>query len=178
MAQVILGCFKGWRRCLRLLPFARDAARAGVPLADALGSGMGRAGGYSDGRDLAWCQLSQPWRRARAADVGGVGAQYAPAAGWAQSVLYKAACSQSTARRDRGSAWRRRELRDRWILGGANDCDYATIANAVLHRGQWLRHLCPVALPDPGLRHCRQSRQLQESRQFQRRRHRPAEAAR
>jgi len=63
----------------------------GVPLADALGSGMGRAGGYSDGRDIGVVfNYPNPGGAHALPMCGGVGAQYAPAAGWAQSILYKA----------------------------------------------------------------------------------------
>ncbi len=62
----------------------------GVPLADALGSGMGRAGGYSDGRDICVVfNYPNPGGAHALPMCGGVGAQYAPAAGWAQAVLYK-----------------------------------------------------------------------------------------
>jgi 2-oxoisovalerate dehydrogenase E1 component len=62
----------------------------GVPLADALGSGMGRAGGYSDGRDIGVVfNYPNPGGAHALPMCGGVGAQYAPAAGWAQAVTYK-----------------------------------------------------------------------------------------
>jgi len=62
----------------------------GVPLADALGSGMGRAGGYSDGRDIGVVfNFPNPGGCHALPMCGGVGAQYTPAAGWAQAVLYK-----------------------------------------------------------------------------------------
>ena len=63
----------------------------GVPLADALGSGMGRAGGYSDGRDIGAVFNFPNTGGAHALPMcGGVGAQYTPAAGWAQAIVYKA----------------------------------------------------------------------------------------
>src|SRR5215204_5688205 len=63
----------------------------GVPLADALGSGMGRAGGYSDGRDIgAVFNYPNPTGAHALPMCGGVGAQYTPAAGWAQAIAYKA----------------------------------------------------------------------------------------
>ena len=62
----------------------------GVPLADALGSGMGRGGGYSDGRDIGVVfNYPNPDGAHALPMCGGVGAQYAPAAGWAQAVTYK-----------------------------------------------------------------------------------------
>src|SRR5678810_657573 len=63
----------------------------GVPLADALGSGMGRAGGYSDGRDIGVVfNYPNPGTAHALPMCGGVGAQYTPAAGWAQAIDYKA----------------------------------------------------------------------------------------
>ncbi len=62
----------------------------GVELADALGSGMGRAGGYSDGRDIGVVfNYPNPGGAHALPMCGGVGAQYAPAAGWAQAVTYR-----------------------------------------------------------------------------------------
>ena len=63
----------------------------GVPLADALGSGMGRAGGYSGGRDIGVVfNYPNPGGAHALPMSGGVGAQYTPAAGWAQAIKYKA----------------------------------------------------------------------------------------
>jgi 2-oxoisovalerate dehydrogenase E1 component len=62
----------------------------GVPLADALGSGMGLAGGYSDGRDIGVVfNYPNPGGAHALPMCGGVGAQYTPAAGWAQAIDYK-----------------------------------------------------------------------------------------
>ncbi len=62
----------------------------GVPLADALGSGMGLAGGYSDGRDIGVVfNYPNPGRAHALPMSGGVGAQYTPAVGWAQAIAYK-----------------------------------------------------------------------------------------
>jgi 2-oxoisovalerate dehydrogenase E1 component len=62
----------------------------GVPLVDALASGMGRSGGYSNGRDIG-VVFNYPNSNGASAlpMAGGVGAQYTPAAGWAQAVAYK-----------------------------------------------------------------------------------------
>jgi 2-oxoisovalerate dehydrogenase E1 component len=62
----------------------------GVPLADALGSPMGLAGGYSDGRDIG-AVFNFPNKEGVVAlpMAGGVGTQYTPAAGWAQAIEYK-----------------------------------------------------------------------------------------
>ncbi|HEX4801641.1 MAG TPA: thiamine pyrophosphate-dependent dehydrogenase E1 component subunit alpha, partial [Sphingomicrobium sp.] len=62
----------------------------GVPLADALGSGMGLAGGYSNGRDIGVVfNYPNPGGAHALPMCGGVGAQYTPAAGWAQAIAYK-----------------------------------------------------------------------------------------
>jgi len=62
----------------------------GVELSDALGSGMGREGGYSDGRDIGVVfNYPNPGGAHALPMCGGVGAQYAPAAGWAQAVTYR-----------------------------------------------------------------------------------------
>jgi 2-oxoisovalerate dehydrogenase E1 component len=91
MAQVMLGSRLG---------HAQDGAcgyyrsrplllALGVPLADALGSGMGRAGGYSDGRDIgAVFNYPNPNGCPALPMCGGVGAQYTPSAGWAQAITY------------------------------------------------------------------------------------------
>ena len=62
----------------------------GVPLEDALGSNMGRAGGYSDGRDIGVVfNYPNPGRCPALPMCGGVGAQYTPTAGWAQAIEYQ-----------------------------------------------------------------------------------------
>src|SRR5918994_128395 len=91
MAQVLLGlqlkdgdAVCGYYRSRPLL-LALD-----VPLADALGSGMGLAGGYSDGRDIGVVfNYPNPGGAHALPMSGGVGAQYTPAAGWAQAIDYK-----------------------------------------------------------------------------------------
>jgi len=62
----------------------------GVDYVDALGSSMGRAGGYSDGRDIG-VVFNYPNPRGPSAlpMCGGVGAQYTPTAGWAQAIEYR-----------------------------------------------------------------------------------------
>ena len=92
MAQVLLGMQLkdgdgafGYYRSRPLL------LALGVPLADALGSGMGLAGGYSDGRDIGVVfNFPNPGGAHALPMCGGVGAQYTPAAGWAQAIAYKA----------------------------------------------------------------------------------------
>src|SRR5215468_4144033 len=62
----------------------------GVALEDALGSAMGRAGGYSDGRDIGVVFNYPNPRGASALPMcGGVGAQYTPTAGYAQAIEYQ-----------------------------------------------------------------------------------------
>jgi 2-oxoisovalerate dehydrogenase E1 component len=62
----------------------------GVPIADALGSCMARAGGYSDGRDIgAVFNFPNPDGPSALPMCGGVGAQFTPTAGWAQALLYR-----------------------------------------------------------------------------------------
>jgi 2-oxoisovalerate dehydrogenase E1 component len=62
----------------------------GVDIADALGSNMMRAGGYSDGRDIGVVFNYPNASGASALPMcGGVGAQYTPTVGWAQAVEYR-----------------------------------------------------------------------------------------
>ncbi len=62
----------------------------GVPLADALGSAMGRSGGYSDGRDIGVVfNYPNPIGAQALPMCGGVGAQFTPTAGWAQALEYQ-----------------------------------------------------------------------------------------
>jgi 2-oxoisovalerate dehydrogenase E1 component len=52
---------------------------------------MGREGGYSDGRDIGVVfNYPNPGGAHALPMCGGVGAQYTPAAGWAQAIAYKA----------------------------------------------------------------------------------------
>ena len=61
----------------------------GVPLVDALGSNMGKKGGYSDGRDIGVVfNYPNPNGCPALPMCGGVGAQYTPTAGWAQAIDY------------------------------------------------------------------------------------------
>lgn len=91
MAQSILGS---------LLTGAHDGAGAyyrsrplllslGLSIEDALGSPLGRAGGFSDGRDIGVvCNLPNPSGCTVLPMAGDVGSQYTPAAGWAQNIVY------------------------------------------------------------------------------------------
>jgi len=63
----------------------------GLPVEDALGSTMMRAGGMSDGRDIG-VVFNMPRKIGPCVlpVCGGVGAQYTPAVGWAQALRYRA----------------------------------------------------------------------------------------
>jgi TPP-dependent pyruvate/acetoin dehydrogenase alpha subunit len=62
----------------------------GVDVADALGSNMARAGGYSDGRDIGVVfNYPNPSGASALPMCGGVGAQYTPTCGWAQAAEYR-----------------------------------------------------------------------------------------
>lgn len=61
----------------------------GLPIVDALSSPLGRAGGFSDGRDIGVVCNLPGWTGPTVLPMSGdVGSQYTPTAGWAQSVLY------------------------------------------------------------------------------------------
>ncbi|MBY0448340.1 MAG: hypothetical protein K2P95_06580, partial [Hyphomonadaceae bacterium] len=62
----------------------------GVPLTEALGSSMAKAGGYSDGRDIGVVfNYPNPNGPKALPMSGGVGAQFTPTAGWAQALEYR-----------------------------------------------------------------------------------------
>ena len=91
MGQILLGCRLddpadatcGYYRSRPML------LALGVDVADALGSAMGRAGGYSDGRDIGVVfNYPNPNGASALPMCGGVGAQYTPTAGWAQAIEY------------------------------------------------------------------------------------------
>ncbi|HMC55935.1 MAG TPA: transketolase C-terminal domain-containing protein [Gemmatimonadaceae bacterium] len=83
-----------------LLTHRRDGASAyyrsrplllslGLSIDDALGSPLGRAGGFSDGRDIGVvCNMPNDIGPIVLPMAGDVGSQYTPAAGWAQAILY------------------------------------------------------------------------------------------
>src|SRR5438105_5087138 len=91
VAQVILGSLVDQRH---------DAAGAyyrsrpllitlGLSLEDALASPLGRAGGFSDGRDIGVvCNLPNRHGAVVLPMSGDVGGQYTPVAGWAQAIGY------------------------------------------------------------------------------------------
>ncbi len=91
MAQIMLGSRLTDRKdgaCgyYRSRPFLLSL---GVELEDALGSNMGRVGGYSDGRDIGVVfNYPNPEGSPALPMCGGVGAQYTPTAGWAQAIRY------------------------------------------------------------------------------------------
>ncbi|CAN5923132.1 transketolase C-terminal domain-containing protein [soil metagenome] len=62
----------------------------GLAIDDALGSPLGRAGGFSDGRDIGVVCNLPGWKGATVLPMSGdVGSQYTPTAGWAQSAVYR-----------------------------------------------------------------------------------------
>jgi 2-oxoisovalerate dehydrogenase E1 component len=62
----------------------------GLSIEDALGSPLGRAGGFSDGRDIGVVCNMPGWKGATVIPMSGdVGSQYTPTAGWAQSITYR-----------------------------------------------------------------------------------------
>lgn len=91
VAQIILGALVNQRH---------DAAGAyyrsrpmllalGLPFEDAMGSPLGRAGGFSDGRDIGVvCNLPTTDGPIVLPMSGDVGSQYTPSAGWAQAIQY------------------------------------------------------------------------------------------
>ena len=91
MAQIILGSLVNGRRdgagaYYRSRPFL---LALGLTLEDAFGSPLGRAGGFSDGRDIGVvCNLPNRNGPIVLPMSGDVGSQYTPAAGWAQTILY------------------------------------------------------------------------------------------
>ncbi len=93
MAQILLG-LQLTRREDAICGYYRSRPillALGVDPADALGSSMARAGGYSDGRDIgAVFNYPNPNGCSALPMCGGVGAQYTPTAGWAQALEYRA----------------------------------------------------------------------------------------
>ena len=67
----------------------RCCCRSGLTLEDALASPLGRAGGFSDGRDIGVvCNLPSRTGAVVLPMAGDVGGQYTPVAGWAQAIGY------------------------------------------------------------------------------------------
>ncbi|HVV64763.1 MAG TPA: transketolase C-terminal domain-containing protein [Rhizomicrobium sp.] len=93
MAQILLG-LRLTRKNDAICGYYRSRPillALGVDPADALGSSMARAGGYSDGRDIG-AVFNYPNASGCSAlpMCGGVGAQFTPTAGWAQALQYRA----------------------------------------------------------------------------------------
>ncbi|HEX9484235.1 MAG TPA: thiamine pyrophosphate-dependent enzyme, partial [Gemmatimonadaceae bacterium] len=62
----------------------------GLPIADALGSPLGRAGGFSDGRDIGVVCNMPGWNGPTVLPMSGdVGSQFTPTTGWAQAACYR-----------------------------------------------------------------------------------------
>lgn len=91
LGQAILGALvngphDGAGAYYRSRPFLLSA---GLTLEDAFGSPLGRAGGFSDGRDIGVvCNLPSSGGVTALPMAGDVGGQYTPAAGWAQAITY------------------------------------------------------------------------------------------
>jgi hypothetical protein len=168
MAQIILGTqltqktdgVCGYYRSRPLL------LSLGVPLEDALGSNMGRAGGYSDGRDIgvvfnfpnadgpSALPMSGRGRRSIYADRRLGAGDRISSRGAEGPRLRSCHCSR---------AWRRCVGGDQRLLVGPDHRHHPEAADALLHRGQWLWDFGPVILPDPRRRHRPQPRQLQRA---------------
>ena len=142
----------------------RCCSRWASTLADALGSDMGRAGGYSDGRDIGVVfNYPEPERLPGAADVRRRRrAIYADRRLGAGDRLSSRRCSATTPTTSAiavvlgGDA----SVRDQRLLVGADHRHDAEAADAVLHRGQSIRHLGALDLPDAGRRHRREPGEL------------------
>src|SRR5258706_16231620 len=62
----------------------------GLPIADALGSPLGRAGGFSDGRDIGVVCNMPGWNGPTVLPMSGdVGSQFTPTTGWAQAARHR-----------------------------------------------------------------------------------------
>ncbi|MDQ7048422.1 MAG: transketolase C-terminal domain-containing protein [Enterobacterales bacterium] len=93
LAQILLGCLMthphdGATGYYRSRPFVLSL---GLDIEDAVAAPMAKSGGYSDGRDIGVvCNYPNVERKGAMLlpMCGGVGAQYTPIAGWAQSIIY------------------------------------------------------------------------------------------
>jgi 2-oxoisovalerate dehydrogenase E1 component len=93
LAQIILGTLMthphdGATGYYRSRPFVLSL---GLDIVDAVASPMAKSGGYSDGRDIGVvCNYPNVARKGAMLMpmCGGVGAQYTPISGWAQSIVY------------------------------------------------------------------------------------------
>ena len=74
------------------------ALTAGLTVQEALAAGLARGGGPSEGRDTGLGFFLAPRRGVTILPMSGdVGAQYSPAAGWAQAIRYRTEVLQETA---------------------------------------------------------------------------------
>ena len=91
MAQAILGAFlthphDGIGAYYRSRPLLLSL---GLGIDDGFSSPLGRAGGFSDGRDIGVvCNFPNPGGPTVLPMAGDVGSQYTPVAGWAQAITY------------------------------------------------------------------------------------------
>ena len=93
LAQILLGSLlthphDGATGYYRSRPFVLSL---GLDIEDAVASPMAKSGGYSDGRDIGVvCNFPNVERKGAMLlpMCGGVGAQYTPISGWAQSIVY------------------------------------------------------------------------------------------
>jgi len=93
LAQILLGSLlthphDGATGYYRSRPFVLSL---GLDIEDAVASPMAKSGGYSDGRDIGVvCNYPNVERKGAMLlpMCGGVGAQYTPISGWAQSIVY------------------------------------------------------------------------------------------
>jgi len=93
LAQILLGSMlthphDGATGYYRSRPFVLSL---GLDIEDAVASPMAKSGGYSDGRDIGVvCNYPNVERKGAMLFpmCGGVGAQYTPISGWAQSIVY------------------------------------------------------------------------------------------
>jgi 2-oxoisovalerate dehydrogenase E1 component len=89
--QVILGSLIDHKHdCVSAYYRSRPALLAlGLTIDDALGSPLGRAGGFSDGRDIGVvCNMPNRDGPVVLPMSGDVGSQFTPCAGWAQAIRY------------------------------------------------------------------------------------------
>jgi 2-oxoisovalerate dehydrogenase E1 component len=93
LAQILIGSLlthpnDGATGYYRSRPFVLSL---GLDILDAVSSPMAKSGGYSDGRDIG-VVCNYPNEKREGAMLfpmcGGVGSQYSPIAGWAQSIVY------------------------------------------------------------------------------------------
>ena len=161
---------------MRLLSVAAAAAGAGGRPRSGAGIGDGARGRlFGRARYRDGIQFSQQAWRVGAADVrrGGSAIYADRRLGAGDRLLSDGARRCVVPRRDGGGAGRRCVGGEQRLLVGADDRDDAKAADAVLHRGQWLRHFGAVELPDSRGRYSRQPRELAGPGDFRRRRDRP-----